>query len=171
MTRWTAYGPVALALTIGIGGVASAPAFVQDRVLPPSSFEAIQIGGADRDLSSNRHGVPAAALDSAWDSSPFREDRRLPSRRYDPDRAAEQTRAASEAALPPPARPDWTLTGVLLGQPPLALFDHVSGAQASTEVVAVGDELEGFTIVRIRPDSVTVSRRGVTWLYTIGSPW
>jgi hypothetical protein len=129
-----------------------------------------------------RHASPAATgpagpglhPDSAALLAPFRADRQPPPRRYDPAAIVREeearVRAAAAAALDA-RRPQWTLTGVLLGDPPSAVFDGLPGPDGPVAVLGVGDEVDGFRIESISDSGVVVSLEGHTWTFTVTNPW
>jgi hypothetical protein len=138
---------------------------------------------------SERSGTPAEVQqgtrpDSAWLEAPFRASRSLPAKAYTPelaqaleaeaaDEAARhaEAQAATEAAAQHEAqRPPWVLVGVILGNPPVAIFGQVLNRSGGA-VLSLGDQVDGFVVSRIDADSVLVAREGQSWAFDVTPPW
>jgi type II secretory pathway component PulC len=67
-------------------------------------------------------------------------------------------------------RPPWVLSGVILGDPPIAIFSQVPNG-TGTAVLAAGEEVGGFVVSQIYSDSVVISRDGQVWTLGVTPPW
>jgi hypothetical protein len=119
-----------------------------------------------RDFPTPDAGVNVVALVG---QDPFRAARRPPSPRYlapglGPDGEPE------EPAPPPTPRPEWTLTGVIWGSPPLAVFDGVPD-NLTAGLLAEGDSVGPIRVDRIAPDTVYLRGVGAAWAFVIEVPW
>lgn len=167
------------AITLSLAGVVSSRWAVRDR-LPAEA----------RPPSPPVHGAVSAVaapepVDSIWFVAPFQASRTLPPERYTPEAAAaaeaeaaaaaaakeNDRRAAQEAAELQANKPEWKLTGVLVGSSNVALFDGPTGPEGSVGVLGVGDEVDGFTVSVIEADSVVVTKDEASWTYTLTTPW
>jgi len=92
----------------------------------------------------------------------FRADRR-PAPSYDPGRA-------SAPPSPPEAKPTLVLSGIVWGDPPLAILEGIPGREAP-QVLRTGDFIAGLTVRRIEPRRVLVVGRDTTWTLTVREPW
>ena len=72
---------------------------------------------------------------------------------------------------PDPDPPAWVLTGVLGGDPPLAVFEEQPGQTDATYVVTSGDQVGEYTVGVVGKDSVVVTRGRLRWTYTMETPW
>jgi hypothetical protein len=82
----------------------------------------------------------------------------------------EAARAAAEAATAlSEQRPEWTLTGVILGSPRLAILDGPRAGEGG--VFAPGDLVDGFTVAEILADRVVITRGEQAWTFALTPPW
>jgi hypothetical protein len=82
-----------------------------------------------------------------------------------------EAQAATEAAAQHEAqRPPWVLVGVILGNPPVAIFGQVPNRSGGA-VLSLGDQVDGFVVSRIDADSVLVAREGQSWAFDVTPPW
>lgn len=101
--------------------------------------------------------------------NPFRADRRPTSPRYlafDPN----EGRETDEVEEPPTPRPEWTLTGVLWGARPIALFEGIP-PELSSGILTQGDSVGPIHVERITPDTVYLRGTAASWAFTIETPW
>lgn len=166
--------PLALALV----GAMSSLWVVEDRTSRALVPEILEDGGSHAAGLEEEMDHPEPHTDSVWTLAPFRVDREPPAARYsvsriDELRAQAQAQDAARSTPPPNAsqRPPWTLTGVVVGTPTLAVLEGVSAAEGSTRVVGEGDEVEGLTVVEITQDSVVVHGGDRTWTFPLVRPW
>lgn len=157
------------AFAVALAGFASARTADRDRIPEVT----IPLHEREFDLRSDSMGEhpELGAIDSAWTFAPFQEDREAPSRRYQPALISARRAADSVAAVTEADRPPWTLTGVIIGSPPVAVFEGIPGSADSARVLAQGDQVEEFTVARIRASGVDVVRGRQTWTFTITPPW
>jgi len=100
--------------------------------------------------------------------NPFRMGRKPTSPRYLPFSADDER--DMDASAPPTPRPEWTLTGVLWGPQPLAVFDGIPG-ELGSGVLAEGDTVGPIRVERIAADTVFLRGTGASWTFTLEVPW
>lgn len=76
----------------------------------------------------------------------------------------------ADIALPPPVRPQFILTGILWGTQPSAVIDGLPGTDGP-RLVRSGDVVNGFQVLRITRDRLTIRGADTTWILTIREPW
>lgn len=146
----------AVVVALCLSGVAAAPLLVRDRT----------VAFAERVVSTEHVDGPSSprpSTDSIWQTAPFRIDRSPPPLRFG---AVEPVAGAEERAQ----SPEWLLTGVLVGQPPVAVFEDRERSGA-TYVVSTGDSVGDYHIRAIWPDSVAVTVDTLTWTFVLETPW
>lgn len=181
MTRAWSWAWGCATVLVSATGVATVPRAFGDRFAAEVPFPTAGIGSTapahPRDASQPK--------DSAWTSAPFRTDRNPAPTRYSVaavERLALERAEAEAAALAEQAssdsvaqidalRPPWTLKGVLLGEPAVAVFEGPSGPDGSPGVLALGSEADGYVVTAIDADHVIVSRGSLTWTFALEGPW
>jgi len=91
----------------------------------------------------------------------FRVDRR-PAPAYDPGRASARPSAAE-------AKPTLVLSGIVWGDPALAIIEGIPGRDGP-QVLRTGDVVASLTVRRIEPHRVVVVGRDTTWTLTVREP-
>lgn len=76
----------------------------------------------------------------------------------------------ANVALPPPVRPQFILTGILWGAQPTAVMEGIPGTDGP-RLVRPGDVMNGFRVVRITRDGLTIRGADTTWNLAIREPW
>ena len=171
----------AVAVLTSLAGMASARLALRDRLADARTSRS-----ASQDATKvpvvHEHWVPSS--DSVWMKAPFRSSRAPAPDRYTPSlvearevalaevaaREAQAEAAAEAAAQLAAQRPPWVLTGVILAEPPLALFSQIP-TQVGGTVLTTGDEVDGFVVSQIGADSVVVTRDGQVWTFGVTRPW
>jgi hypothetical protein len=120
--------------------VAPPPAPAPDLIAPPAVAPAVRAGRVD--------------LSDAWESDPFRSDRRRPPRRF-----VLPGTAAAPAARPPAPAVALTLNGTVV-YPGGGGFALVGAAGRAPVMVRVGEVIEGLTLRSVARDEATFARPG-----------
>lgn len=108
--------------------------------------------------------LSADSLAPLVNRDPFRLSRTPAAVRYDP------LGTVVEASPPPAPRPQLILTGILWGPRPTAVIEGILGTDGP-RLVRPGDVINGFRVVRILRDGLTVRGADTTWNLTIREPW
>jgi len=98
--------------------------------------------------------------------NPFRWDHQVSATRYVRDEPPAVAAVPEQTESPEDAAPTWRLTGVLWGDPPLALLEGVPGHQGPG-IFGIGDQVEGAIVTVIWPDSVLLRRGTHAWVYAL----
>jgi len=119
---------------------------------------------------TSRAGLSTRGLDSlrrlVLEGDVFRATRRPARVTYQPVAEA----ALHIGAAPATPAPALHLRGIVWSSRPAALLEGIPGS-AEAVVMEVGDNLAGFTVIEVMPDSVRVAGTDTTWTLTLKAPW
>jgi hypothetical protein len=144
----------ALAGAIGASGLAMVPVAQRDR--------SVHLPVTPVRTTPPAHLPESRPAEAVWALAPFRADREPPTTRFDATEPLEAPERGHE-------RPPWFLSGVIMGDVPLAVFEEHQGG--ATYIVTVGGEVDGYVVAAVGEDTAVVTSGSNRWTFTVEAPW